>query len=75
MGDGGFFVGGGGNIAMVAVFSLFLIWILCGWWWAVLVFGGGGWLGLTFSENRFFYIKVQTQEIIFRHNFHNAVKQ
>ena len=75
VGDGGFFVGVGGNTVAMAVFSLFLIWILCGWWWVVLVLGGGGWLGLTFSKNRFFYNKLQTQEIIFRHNFHNAVKQ
>ena len=39
---GGFFVSGDGNRAMVAVFSLFRIWILCGWWWVVLVLGGGG---------------------------------
>ena len=39
---GGFFVGGYGNRAMVAVFSLKPIWILCGWWWVVLVLGVGG---------------------------------
>ena len=31
MGGGGFSMGGDGNGAMVAVFSLFSIWILCGW--------------------------------------------
>ena len=40
--SGGFFVSGDGNRAMVAVFSLLPIWILCGWWWVVLVLGGGG---------------------------------
>jgi len=39
---GGFSMGGDGNRAMVAVFFLFPIWILCGWWWVVLVLGGGG---------------------------------
>ena len=35
----------------------------------------GGWLGLTFSENRFYYIQDQTQEIIFQCNFfHNTIK-
>ena len=40
--SGGLFVSGDGNRAMVAVFSLFPIWILCGWWWVVHVLGGGG---------------------------------
>ena len=40
--SGGLFVSGDGNRAMVAVFSLLPIWILCGWWWVVLVLGGGG---------------------------------
>ena len=75
VGDGRFFVGGDGNREVVTAFSLFPIWILCGWWWVILFLSGGGWLVLTFFENIFFYIQEQTQEIIFRCNFHNIVKQ
>ena len=42
MGDGGFCVGGDGNGAEVAIFSLFLIKILCGRWWVVIFHRGGG---------------------------------
>ena len=61
--DGGeFSVGGDGNRVVVAVFSLFLIWILCGCWWVVLVHGGGGRLGFTFFENRFFTSKTKCEK-------------
>lgn len=65
--SGGFSVGGDGNRAVVAVFSLFPE---CGWWWVVRL----AW-AYIFQRIEIFYIQEQTQEIIIRCNFHNTVKQ